>query len=272
MPWVKFYGGEYLSDPKISTLTPQERSCWITLLCFSATSSVPGIIEFLTVEVLLQKAGIVFDPYHPEEWDKCLSILKKLEKMKMITCSDEGSIEVLNWDKRQETALTATERSRIYRAKHKVNSKKETDATKGNENATLEERREEESRGEERKKEIHSVDILPKQIGEVIKEFESVNPSCSKMYGRKDQRDACSDLIQKYGYDKVIEVVKNLNKTNVQQFFPSIDTPLQLQYKWVTLQNAHKKNSGGGANPGVYIAKDKDGNETTNYDKKSIKI
>jgi len=120
-PWFKFYASEYLSDPKVGSLTPQERSCWVTILCLAGTSSTPGVIEYLTVEVLLQKSGIQFDPYHPEEWDKCLSILSKLEKMKMITANENGVIEVLNWKKRQEHNLTNAERQAKYRENKKSN-------------------------------------------------------------------------------------------------------------------------------------------------------
>lgn len=146
-PWFKFYGGEYLSDPKIGSLTPQERSCWITLLCLSSTSSVPGIIEYLTVEVLLEKSGIKFDPYHPEEWDSCISILAKFERMKMIKMHDGGSIEIVNWGKRQESAMTVTERVRKYRMKSKENQEDVTNVTNGNEtdNDRIEENRIEES-------------------------------------------------------------------------------------------------------------------------------
>ena len=119
MDWFKFYGGDYLSDPKISSLTPQERSCWVNLLCMASAEDKGGIIEFLTVEVLLTKSGIVWDPYHPEEWDKCLGVLDKLERMRMIQRKEDGSIEVLNWKKRQEHNLTAAERQAKYRAKVK---------------------------------------------------------------------------------------------------------------------------------------------------------
>ena len=113
--WFKFYGGEYLSDPKISALTPAERSCWLTLLSLSSISSTPGKIEYLTREVLLQKSGIVWDPYNTGEWDNALSILDKLARMKMISLGEEGSITVLNWEKRQDTALTNAERQAKYR-------------------------------------------------------------------------------------------------------------------------------------------------------------
>lgn len=107
--WFKFYGGEYLADPKMERLSPLERSCWITLLCLASMNG-EGKIEFLTVEVLLNKSGIQFDPYHPEEWEKALSVLTKFQNMKMISLSENGDITVLNWEKRQEHNLTVAER------------------------------------------------------------------------------------------------------------------------------------------------------------------
>ena len=95
-PWFKFYASEYLSDPKIAALTPQERSCWVTLLCLCCNASNEvnntGVIKFLTIEVLLQKSGIIWDPYYPEEWDKCLAVLTKFERMKMIKTDEDGYI------------------------------------------------------------------------------------------------------------------------------------------------------------------------------------
>lgn len=118
--WFKFYGGEYLSDPKIESLTLSERSCWITLMCLASMNSTDGLIEFLTVETLLNKSGIVFDPFHPEEWDKSLSVLKKLERMRMVILHKNGDIEIINWSKRQETNLTDAERAKSYRDRKRV--------------------------------------------------------------------------------------------------------------------------------------------------------
>lgn len=140
--WFKFYGGEYLSDPKIGSLTPQERSCWVTLMCLASTSTKEGIVEFLTVEVLLQKSGIQFDPYHPEEWDKCLSILSKFERMSMIKTNDAGNIEMLNWSKRQETFMTQAERAKAYRERKKSDENVTAHVT----NVTLEKSRVEKNR------------------------------------------------------------------------------------------------------------------------------
>lgn len=144
--WFKFYGGEYLSDPKIGSLTPQERSCWITLLCLSSTSSKAGIIEYLTVEVLLQKSGIQFDPYHPEDWDNCLSILSKFERMNMIKKAEDGTIEVLNWEKRQEVFLTPAERAKAYRDRKKTVTESDENVHSNVTTVTLEKNRVEKNR------------------------------------------------------------------------------------------------------------------------------
>lgn len=235
-PWFKFYGGEYLSDPKIGALTPQERSCWITLLCMSSNSSVPGMIEYLTVEVLLEKSGIKFDPYHPEEWDSCISILSKFERMKMVVLQDNGNIEITNWNKRQESAMTVTERVRKFRMKSKENKENETDVTNGNESDN--DRREENRREENI--------ILPEtnsvEIPELIKSFETVNPASKKFYGNTTQRNSCKALIESYGYERVKTVIeKTLPQTNKLAYFPTITTPLQLLEKWSALESAFMK-------------------------------
>jgi N-terminal phage replisome organiser (Phage_rep_org_N) len=162
--WYKFYGAEFLSDPKIGALSSQERSCWITLMCLASSSSTQGVIEYLTIEVLLSKSGINYDPYSPNEWNNCLAVLDKFEKMKMIKKNENGMIELINWNKRQEKVMTATERSRKYRAKSKENYENETDATKQNESATLEENRKEKNRIEIQ----DSLKKVAKEIGENI--------------------------------------------------------------------------------------------------------
>jgi hypothetical protein len=152
-PWFKFYGAEYLSDPKIATLSPQERSCWVTLLCLAASSSTPGTVEYLTVEVLLQKSGITWDPYNTDEWDNALSALEKFARMKMIVKKEDGTIIITNWAKRQEKALTNAERQAKYRER---NEKVTEPVTK----VTLEKKRVEKKRVE--KRETHSLSYLEK--------------------------------------------------------------------------------------------------------------
>ena len=141
--WFKFYGGEYLADPKMAALTPQERSCWITILCLASMATCQGDIGFLTVEVLLSKSGIVFDPYNPDEWNNNLGVLKKFENMKMLKLREDGSVFVKNWEKRQEHNLTVAERVAKSRLKKK-------NVTINVTNVTTEENRIEENREEKR--------------------------------------------------------------------------------------------------------------------------
>jgi hypothetical protein len=126
MKWFKFYGAEYLSDPKILTLTASERSCWITLLSYASVNdniNDNGVITFLSEQQLLIQAGIGI---MEAEFEKTLGVLKKLEKLKMITLDnteDNAKITILNWQKRQETSLTGYERVKRYREKHKPDNK-----------------------------------------------------------------------------------------------------------------------------------------------------
>ncbi len=116
--WFKFYGAEYLSDPKMDRLSVQERSCWLTLLCMASQSD--GMIKFLSLEGLLAKSGISFNPYDSTEWDEAQNVLHNFQKYEMIEVSSMGVVKILNWEKRQEHNLTVNERVAKHRAKSKA--------------------------------------------------------------------------------------------------------------------------------------------------------
>jgi hypothetical protein len=138
--WFKFYGAEYLSDPKMDRLTVQERSCWITLLCMASQSD--GRIKFLSLEGLLNKSGVHFNPYDSTEWDNSQNVLRNFELYEMIKISKEGVIYIINWEKRQEHNLTVAERVAKHRLKKKCNKNVTSDVT----SVTTEENRIEENR------------------------------------------------------------------------------------------------------------------------------
>lgn len=119
MQWFKFYGGEYLSDPKMMALTPSERSCWITLLSFASVADDGGRIKYLSEERLMIAAGL--DPTR-DEWDVTLGILGKFAGLDMVLQDSNGIVTVCNWTKRQETYLTNAERQRRYRERQKSNA------------------------------------------------------------------------------------------------------------------------------------------------------
>lgn len=118
MEWFKFYGGAYLSDPKMLMLTACERSCWITLLSFASVAEDGGKVKYLTEAQLMTAANL--SPMH-EEWDLTVGVLNKFEELGMITNSN-GVVTVLNWGKRQESYLTNAERQKRFRDKQKNNA------------------------------------------------------------------------------------------------------------------------------------------------------
>lgn len=89
------------------------------------------------------------------------------------------------------------------------------------------------------KETIQEAGTSPAIIAEVIKLFETVNPTCRTYYGNITQRKACQFLIDTYGFEKVKGVIQDiLPKTKGKEFFPNITTPVHLREKWTSLENA----------------------------------
>ena len=232
--WFKFYGGEYLSDPKIESLTPEERSCWVTLMCLASVSSDPGVIEFLPLDILLMKSGVRKEPSQTVT-NRHADMYALFTKLKMIEVEHDGDkVTILNWLKRQDQNKTGAERAKDYRdRKLTVTKTSQPKVTK----VTLDKNRIDKNRIYTNTSETSS-----QEIPLVIKSFEVLNPASKKFYGIPVQRKACSDLIEAYGLERVISVIeKTLPKTNGIQYFPTITTPLQLFDKWATLESKIKQ-------------------------------
>ena len=75
----------------------------------------------------------------------------------------------------------------------------------------------------------------PKNISEVIKQFESVNKACADFYNNTTQRKAVDKLISAYGYEMVINVVKILPKMN-KVLYNKATTPVELWNKWAKIE------------------------------------
>lgn len=97
LPWFKFYGGEYLSDPKMLSLTTAERCCLLTLLCYASLSENSGEVSYLTEEILMAQAGVNL---HEPEWEKTVGVLKKFESLGIVTIRND-TVTIKNWTKRQ---------------------------------------------------------------------------------------------------------------------------------------------------------------------------
>lgn len=236
MKWFKFYGQDYLSDPKMLSLSASERSCWITLLCYSSVND-NGMITFISEDQLMLQAGLWVTS---DEWDRTIGVLKKLEKMEMITIDNEV-ITVKNWQKRQETNLTSYERVKRFRQK-----KQEDNAM-----ITLEENRIDKNRIDKNRintntpakkdrigKVTSNVNVAEenKAIPLVIDLFKEINPSYKKLFGNKTQRKAVQNLLERVGFEQLQKVILLLPRTNKMPYLPTITTPLQLEDKWASLE------------------------------------
>jgi hypothetical protein len=118
----------------------------------------------------------------------------------------------------------------------------------------IEENRREEKRGEENTNSVELGDVVSpkkkkvvknkeikfsKEGADLIKSFESINPACRGYYNREPQRQACEDLIEFYGFERVKEIIeKTLPKTNQIKYFPVITTPISLRDKFSALESA----------------------------------
>src|SRR3990167_11531909 len=91
MKWFKLYGQDFLTDPKMLSLSSSERSCWITLLCYASVND-NGMITFLSEYQLMVSAGL--EPTF-EEWDRTIGVLEKFKKLEMIQL-DNGMITILS--------------------------------------------------------------------------------------------------------------------------------------------------------------------------------
>lgn len=82
------------------------------------------------------------------------------------------------------------------------------------------------------------VEQHPTLVPEVIKAFEAVNSSAKTYYGHKGQRAAADRLIITHGFERVLQLISILPKTNKINYLPDIRTPYILEQKWETLEDA----------------------------------
>ena len=160
MKWFKFYGQDFLTDPKMRALTLEQRMCWIILMCLANAEDKNGSISFITEEDVMKDAGIEFDT---PSWYQTLGFLKYFETLSMITIDNANdnandnakrfNITLQNFDKRQETNLSGYERVKKFRENHKQNEAKSNDNNDNviNDNARIDKIRIDKNRIEEKR-------------------------------------------------------------------------------------------------------------------------
>lgn len=178
--WFKFYGQDFLTDPKMRQLTIVQRMMWITILCL-ASQTEDGFIANLDEETLKELTGLqkYHDPTDVEGWDQGDGIFETLQKRYMITLHETG-VHVTHWQKRQGSMSTSYERVKKFRDKKKdLNEPKSvTETLHETQMITLEKRREDKKRKEREStptekvtKLINSISYLADLPREDLQEF-----------------------------------------------------------------------------------------------------
>lgn len=88
------------------------------------------------------------------------------------------------------------------------------------------------------------VHISESQIRSVINAFKPVNLNYDKWFSNTTERKACSELIEKYTYQLVLDTIEVLPVVNKLAWMPTITKPTKLLDKWADLMAgiAKKKN------------------------------
>ncbi len=77
------------------------------------------------------------------------------------------------------------------------------------------------------------------QGAEVLKEFEEVDPKNKTYYANKTQRGACDFLIEEYGIEETVRIIKLLPRINKEKLYiGQVPTPFELKENWVKIGNA----------------------------------
>lgn len=85
---------------------------------------------------------------------------------------------------------------------------------------------------------VKEEDSKSKEIQEILYLFQKeVNPIVKRMYGNTSQRKACLELIEAYGFEEVMQVIKLLPSINKKEFWPTATTPNQLLYKYQQIKD-----------------------------------
>lgn len=128
MQWFKFYGQDWMTDTKIVTMSVVDRLTYITLLCLGSSSDIPGIVTKCNEHSILQMCHYFEDPYDGvNDYSKALGFIERFSKFGMIKVTEssiEGliDIEIVNFRKRQDRAMTNSERQSLYRERKKGES------------------------------------------------------------------------------------------------------------------------------------------------------
>lgn len=261
--WFKFYGQDWLTDLKVMRLQPEDRLCYITLLCLASASDEQGVIRNCEEEAVIELTHLpndIHDDYNPVK--RAVGCLKRFEERGMVETRKNGDVLIKAFTKRQLHVSESYERVRRYREKKRNETEMKRTETH---NETPVKRRVDKNRVD-KNREDNNTSLSPvvettelekttqKNIGEVIFFFKNLNPTYKILFNRPPQRKAAERLIQQFGIEKIQKAVAYLEHclANGDRFCPTITTPIQLEAKWGTLQAHFLKERNAQSKGGVY--------------------
>jgi hypothetical protein len=227
--WIKLHR-KLLKNPIMQR--PAYLGVWVFLL-INANHEGSGYRAIMGDKMVTLDAGqlvtgrkkISKETYTPESTvEDILSFLEREQMIRQQKFNKYRLISILNWKKYQG-----------------VDNKATTKQQQGDTNQEHKNKRNNTAPDEPVRKASPEISKFNPLGAQIIKEFEIVNPACKRMYGNTTQRQACDDLIERYGLEKVLQVVRILPKSNVIPYMPSITTPAQLVGKWTQLESAFIK-------------------------------
>lgn len=86
---------------------------------------------------------------------------------------------------------------------------------------------------------VLQADACGKKINQLMKLFEPINPTIN--YGHKTNRSALKVLLEKYGYEKIVNTINYAISIQGKKYAPTITTPYQLKNKMGDLTVYYKK-------------------------------
>jgi len=122
MEWFKFYYNKWLSDLGIGRLRPEDRLCFITLLCLASQSDERnGVVLRVKEEDLITLTRLPVNVYDDDSssYHRALGCLQRMEEEGLIFIRNGGEILIKNYEKRQNSQLTGAERAKKYRERHR---------------------------------------------------------------------------------------------------------------------------------------------------------
>ncbi len=229
--WFKFYGQEFLTDPKMLSLKAVERALWLTMLCLASASDEEGVIKHIDEYKIMTLTGI--DP-RSDEWHETQGFLKKFEDLDMIT-NDNKMITLKSFTKRQQQNMSSYERVKKHREKAKSEAKNDNKVKRYHDNARIEKNREEKNIST-----TNVVEALPangfgdKDINEGI---ELMKKDTGSVVKEKLNRYSLSRLYKSRGKDRTFKAWAFAQRHKDKQYCPSINSFLDLEEKWASLEN-----------------------------------